>query len=161
MPRFIASLASLAAAALLALGNACAGTADARPIRYGEEPCDYCRMTISDPRFGAEAVTSTGKHQLFDSIECLAGFVVTQDSARVRGTWVTDWNRPGTLIPVAAAEFRRLRGAAGSPMGRGFVATARGSVPNGIAEPGPALAWADVVADVRAERDSAGPVHAR
>ena len=31
------------------------------PIRYGQDNCDFCKMTISDHRFGAEIVTKKGK----------------------------------------------------------------------------------------------------
>jgi hypothetical protein len=59
--------------------------------------------------------------------------------------WVSDYARPGTLLPVDGAEFRRLRGPAGSPMGAGLVATRRGAAPLALANAGPALAWADVL----------------
>jgi copper chaperone NosL len=131
--------------AVLVLTSACAPRGP-RPITYDAESCHYCRMTISDPRFGAEVLTSTGRPRTFDSIECLATFVASQATGAVRGVWVSDWNHPGTFVAVDSAEFRRVRGPAGSPMGEGWVATARGHAPDGLAIPGAPLRWTDVLA---------------
>ncbi len=150
--------APLLLAALLAA--ACAPRREARAIAYGEEPCAYCRMTISDARFGAELVTARGRVHAFDSVECLASYALANDTTGVR-VWVGDYNRPGTLLPVADAEFRRLAGAAGSPMGKGLVATRRGEAPRGAATTGEApMAWGEVLALVRREGMAAEVAHA-
>lgn len=136
---------------------ALAGCAPAgpRPIAYGTDACAECRMVASDPRFGAELVTAKGKLYVFDSIEYLATFAL-QAADAPRGLWVTDYDRPGTLLHVDSASFRRLSGAAGSPMGKGLVATRRGAVPRADgADAAPAMAWPDVLALLRAE-DMAG-----
>ena len=143
--RVVAAL-FLAFAALVALAACAPG--GPRPIEYGAEPCSYCRMTISDRRFGAELVTAKGKLHAFDSVECVAAFALAQD-APPRGVWVTDYNRPGALLAADSAEFRRLAGAAGSPMGKGLVATRRGEAPRG--SDAPPMAWDDVLATMRAE----------
>lgn len=139
-------------AGLLLLAAGCAPRAP-RPIAYGEEPCDECRMAISDARFGAELVTAKGRIYVFDSIECLGSFTLDQPEAP-RGLWVTDYNRPGTLLPVDSASFHQLTGAAGSPMGRGLVATRRGEGPRAGGSAGAdvasAMAWPDVLALLRA-----------
>jgi copper chaperone NosL len=138
----------LVALVLTALVSACAPRGP-RAIAYDAEACHYCRMTISDARFGAEALTSTGKTQTFDSIECLASFVASQASDAVRGVWVSDWNHPGTFLAADSAEFRRVSGPAGSPMGGGWVATAPRHAPNGLENAGTALRWSDVLASAR------------
>ena len=144
----LALVAGLLAALLALAGCAPAGP---RPIAYGEETCAECRMGISDARFGAELVTAKGKLFVFDSIECLASFALSQEEVP-RGIWVSDYDRPGTLLRVDSASFRRLSGAAGSPMGKGLVATRRGgTLPAGGADAAPAMSWRDVLALVRAE----------
>ncbi|NBC18911.1 MAG: hypothetical protein GVY18_16540 [Bacteroidetes bacterium] len=84
-------------------------TPEPEPIRYGQDECAYCRMAITDPRYGSELVTSTGKTYMFDSIECLAAHVQTtaQESPEieVHSLWVTDYTRPEHLIRVDAAAF--------------------------------------------------------
>ncbi len=44
------------------------------PIKTGRDSCTYCKMTISDVRFGAELVTNTGKIYKFDDIKCLTDY---------------------------------------------------------------------------------------
>ena len=107
--------------ALLALVAACGH--GPRPIAYGEDACAYCRMVVSDPRYGAEAVTATGKVQTFDSIECLAAYVVQAraSGAAIESTWVSDFARPGTLVPAAQARYVRVSGP-GSPLGKWLTA---------------------------------------
>ena len=125
-----------------------------RPIAYGQEHCGYCRMTVDDRRYAAEAITSTGKVHTFDSIECLAAYVGGGGAAR--GAWVSDVTRPGTLVSVDSARFWRL-GAGGSPMGKGLVATVAGTPPTAGAQ-GP-MDWAAVRALVAREGLRDEPAH--
>ncbi|MCX2743559.1 nitrous oxide reductase accessory protein NosL [Mangrovivirga sp. M17] len=46
-----------------------------QPINYGEDGCHYCKMTIVDSRYAAEAVTSKSKVYKFDAVECLLNFM--------------------------------------------------------------------------------------
>ena len=134
-----------------------------QPIAYGRDACDYCRMQISDPRYGAELVTTTGKVHTFDSIECLAAFYVqARTDGGERGVWVSDVARPGTLIPAGDAWFARRAGP-GSPMGLGLAAysadadTASLRASNGSAP----LRWRDVLAIVEQEGLQQGVPDAR
>jgi copper chaperone NosL len=155
-----AGAAKRAAAGTLLLAAAGCASAEARTIDYGAEPCAYCRMTVSDARFGAQVVTARGRVHVFDSAECAASYVQAGDTAGAR-VWVGDYNQPGTLVPVDGAEFRRLTGPAGSPMGKGLVATRRGEAPRGAATAGDApMAWRDVLALVRREGMAAEAAHA-
>jgi copper chaperone NosL len=100
---------------------ACVGTPP--PIEYGIQGCDYCRMEITDSRYGAQLVTTRGKVYAFDSIECLASFAETLPEDRIRSILVTDFSRPGTMIPVENARFYRDE-RRGGPMGAGLLAVA-------------------------------------
>ena len=85
------------------------------------KPCDYCRMTISDERFGGQLITRKGKAYAFDSIECLASFYVQQPAtAEMSKVWVADYANPGEWIPAASAVFARSE-AHQSPMGLNLV----------------------------------------
>lgn len=44
-------------------------------IRYGEEACQYCSMSIVDQRFGCEIVTNKNKVYKFDAVECMIHYV--------------------------------------------------------------------------------------
>ena len=92
-------------------------------INYGQDPCDYCKMTIADNKFGSELVTSKGKVYKFDSIECLAAYaqVNTGENASVKSMWVTDFNNAGTFVRVDNATIV-LSERQNSPMGVGLVA---------------------------------------
>ena len=115
------------------------------PIEYGSEGCDYCRMEITDPRYGAQLVTSTGKVHAFDSVECLASFAASMPADRTRAILVSDFANPGTMLPVEAARFHRDTRRSG-PMGGGILAVSRTADSTWVAHNvrGAALAWDEV-----------------
>ncbi|MBI3629900.1 MAG: nitrous oxide reductase accessory protein NosL, partial [Candidatus Rokubacteria bacterium] len=139
------------ALALLAVGLAGCEAGPA-PIAYGRAACAWCRMTISDPRFGAELVARRGKIYTFDSIECLAGFVASGQVAPgdVHSLWVTDFARPPKLVAAKDAVYLRA-GPPRSPMGMGLAAFAeRADLAHARAgSAGDELTWDRVVAGVR------------
>jgi copper chaperone NosL len=140
--------------ALLALLVAACGGGPP-PIAWGSDACDFCRMTITDRRFAAAAITATGRTVRFDALECLAGWEAAQPRPP-RAVWVTDATHPGTLIPAAGAEFYRA-GAVSAPMGQGFIAVAAGADPTvaGVAPGTAPLRW-PAVRDSLLARQPAG-----
>ena len=44
---------------------------DPRTVHYGEEVCERCKMIISDKRFAAQYITSSGESKKFDDIGCM------------------------------------------------------------------------------------------
>lgn len=138
-----------AAFAATALAVSACTAASVHPIAYdGTETCEYCRMVITDRRFGSEAMTVSGKAHKFDSIECLASYVAALDDlSRVRSLWVTDYAAPGTLIQAESARFARISDGPGSPMGLGLRAFA--TIPADTQ--GEILDWTAVLALVASE----------
>ena len=57
--------------------SSCGGKPE--PINYNNDECEFCRMQISDNRYGAELVTDKGKVYKFDSIECLIEFAMVKN----------------------------------------------------------------------------------
>jgi copper chaperone NosL len=115
-------------------------------IAYDADQCAYCRMEISDPRFGAELVTRRGRTVKFDSIECLLAFYKQAASANdVSSVWVSDFRHPGTLIIVASANFVDI-GVGRAPMGRGWAAVAsiKDAAQLGITDVGAIKRWSDL-----------------
>ena len=113
-----------AVAAVAALLLASCGTAGPRALVAGTDECAQCRMMITDPRFGAEVITRTGRVQTFDAIECAASYVAGADAGRVQSVWVSDFEHPGTWIAASEAVF--VTGATvASPMGRSLLALAK------------------------------------
>ena len=128
-----------------------------RPITYGRSECAWCRMTVSDARYGAVLRTAKGKQEVFDSVECLAEATLALDAqAQARASersWVTDSLRPGTLMPAWVARYLRGEGP-GSPMGKGFRAFA--SVADSEREQrrsgGVTMSWEEALAVIGGER---------
>ena len=104
-------------ATLLTLAVLACGGSGPRPVVLGEDECNYCRMEVTDARFAAEVITSTGRVHVFDSPECLAGYARGAEPGTVRALWVTDVEHPGTFVEAESAGYlldSSLRG----PMGR-------------------------------------------
>ena len=93
------------------------------PINYGKDACAFCKMVIVDAGFASELKTKTGKVYKFDSIECLAAFILAGivPKDKILMAWVSDFANKGKLIPVQKAKFLvspKLR----SPMGLNIAA---------------------------------------
>ena len=69
------------------------------PIKMGSDACIFCKMPISDKRFGAEAVTSKGKIYKFDDIGCMLEFVKSQKESFSRAHfYFTDFEANHSLL---------------------------------------------------------------
>ncbi|MCC7194798.1 MAG: nitrous oxide reductase accessory protein NosL [Gemmatimonadaceae bacterium] len=135
-------LALLAATAALACGPP-----SPRAIAFNEDACAYCKMTISDPRFGGEVVTRTGRVETFDSIDCMTAWIHGADTASIAGIYVLDFEHPGALVDVKAAGF--LRGiSVQAPMGNAIAAFATPGAAEGSRGVlgGSVVAWGDLLA---------------
>lgn len=77
------------------------------PIRIGKDQCDFCKMTISDKRFGAEIVTKKTKVFKFDDQHCVIQFLNEGKLASedIAGVYFTDFSIPHGLVNVKNAYF--------------------------------------------------------
>jgi copper chaperone NosL len=94
---------------------------DPEPILIGKDSCHYCKMNISDTRFGGEIITPKGKVYKFDSLECLYKFYNSSQNDLGDGTrlFLVNSLKTGHFIPAEEAyivENPHLR----SPMGKGY-----------------------------------------
>ena len=156
MTRYSRSLGMLLVAVLMA----CAPRGP-QPVAYGTENCDYCRMTISEPRFAAQVVTSTGKARKFDSIECLVSYYLeSRSTGVVKSVWVTDYRKPGSFIAAEDAVYLR-GGHAHSPMGLGLMAFSKSENAAALAKEfgGAPLRWSDVLTLVEGQRKTMTAAH--
>lgn len=122
-------------------------SSEPQPIYFGEDNCSYCRMLISDSRYGAELVTGKGKAYKFDSVECLAAYTLEgKKGSKDTGTlWVVNFARPGELTPAEKASY--LHSAElGSPMGMNLTAFAGLKDAESVAQKyaGEIVRWNDV-----------------
>jgi copper chaperone NosL len=85
-------------------------------INYNEDECAFCKMKISDRRFGAELVTTKGKVYKYDSAECLLRTLAEDERNKYRYILVTDFLQPAELIDATEATFLVSPGRP-SPMG--------------------------------------------
>lgn len=134
---------------VLVLTAASACSPQPQPIAWGEDVGDFCRMVIVDQRYGAELVTNRGRVYKFDSVECLAGFLLAMDdTGAVHSLWVTPFQSPGDLIRIEDAIF--LHSATlKSPMGANLTAFRTDAItPEGLVSSfgGEVLDWAGVLA---------------
>lgn len=120
------------------------------PIPLGSAECQHCHMTITDPRFAAELVTTRHRTRMFDDAGCLAAFVASGDvpAREIASLWVSDYLTPGALLPAETALFVRsdsLR----TPMNSRVVAVGRREGADSLAYAlgGVVLSWREVLAD--------------
>ncbi|MDP4263413.1 MAG: nitrous oxide reductase accessory protein NosL [Bacteroidota bacterium] len=66
----------------------------------GKDHCDFCKMTVSDNRFGAEVITKKGKAYKFDDAHCLLSFLKADgfDHKQVKEIYFTDFSDDHSLI---------------------------------------------------------------
>jgi len=90
----------------------------AEKINLGKDQCAECKMTIVDPKFGAEILTKKGKAYKFDDTHCIAAFLERRgvELSNIYHVFFVDYNGKNELVDVDSAEFvvsSRLK----SPMG--------------------------------------------
>ena len=126
---------------------ACAAPAP-RPIVYGTDQCAHCHMTVADPRYAAELVTSTGKVLVFDDIGCLGAYLASGAVApgAAQSTWAHHYLAPAEWVPAGDLSFVRSE-MFHTPMGSGLVALAHPLVADSIraAVRGGRLDWPQVL----------------
>ena len=74
-------------------------------IDFGKDHCAYCKMSISDPKFGAELVTAKGKVFKFDALECMVPSMQQQDDTEYAHILAIAYDVPGVLHPVDSMHF--------------------------------------------------------
>lgn len=71
-------------------------------IRYGQDQCVYCKMTISDPRFGTQIMSTKGRAYNFDDLQCMIAFVKAGDLAEseIAEFYLPDYSNDNQLLPA-------------------------------------------------------------
>lgn len=90
---------------LLIVFAACSQEPD--KFNYGKDTCAECKMTIMDPKFGAQIVTKKGRKYKFDDVHCLAKFLERRgvDLGNISQTVFVNYNNKEEFIKVEEAEF--------------------------------------------------------
>ncbi|MGZ5243351.1 MAG: nitrous oxide reductase accessory protein NosL [Bacteroidia bacterium] len=126
------------------------GPTKPEPLNFGKDGCAFCKMTIIDPKFGAEMITQKGKIFKFDAVECMInfeakGYVKREDIA---GYYVIDASGKG-LITVAEADFMHSEKFP-SPMGANISAFSKSPENDKIISSynGKKLDWQQVISEI-------------
>jgi copper chaperone NosL len=100
-------LKPLAVAALLICLTMTSCTPQAEKIVYGKDNCAECKMTIMDPKFGGEIVTTKGKVFKFDDAHCIAVFLERRgvELSDIHETLFAQYEAPHDFVKVQQAEF--------------------------------------------------------
>jgi len=78
---------------------------ESKPINYGTDACDFCKMSIVDQIHGAEIVTSKGKVYKFDAIECMINYSDEMSKEQPQLFLTNHYHTPKELINAETASF--------------------------------------------------------
>ena len=126
-----------------------------RPIEYGVDDCDYCKMIIMDQRYGSELVTDKGKVYTFDAAECLIEYLQynTDIADAAMFLLVTPYTDPNHLIDARTAVYLVSKQMP-SPMGAYLTAFADRKVAEEFqsAKGGVLYTWEELYKDLKSIR---------
>jgi copper chaperone NosL len=85
---------------LLAIITLASCGSEPEPINYGHDECEFCRMLVTDNKYGAELVTDKGKIYKFDSIECMIEFSLVKNTLGDTNNklLITRFDNPDNLV---------------------------------------------------------------
>lgn len=88
------------------------------PLSYNHDACHFCKMTLTDKKYGAEIVTQKNKIYKFDDINCMIHFLENGevDHHEIAYQLVTDYSNPDRGLINAADAFYLLSDQLRSPM---------------------------------------------
>ncbi|HSF46720.1 MAG TPA: nitrous oxide reductase accessory protein NosL, partial [Chitinophagaceae bacterium] len=134
-----------AAALLVLIMTSC--SAQPEPLKMGVDACDFCKMTLTDAKFGAELLTKKGRISRFDDIHCLTKYMALGNFATsdLKSVWLVDYTGKGKLIEAEKALLLKsstLR----SPMGGNIAAFSSSVALESVKKnnPGEILSWKDI-----------------
>lgn len=101
--------------------QACQSKLTPKPIKYGVDQCAYCKMTVSDARFGTQLISKKGRVYNFDDVQCMIAYVKEQkiEKDAVAAFYLPDFESKNLVI--AEEMFYLKSEALKSPM-RGNIA---------------------------------------
>jgi copper chaperone NosL len=75
------------------------------PFVLGKDNCYLCKMTITDPKYGGELVTTKGKVYKFDDIDCLLSYVkaAEYDKKLVKDIYLVDYAGAHKFVKAESA----------------------------------------------------------
>lgn len=128
-----------------------------KPIEYGADACEYCKMTIVDQQHGAEVVTKKGRAYKFDAIECMVNYAEQQGQDQFALFLINDYVQPGQLIDATGSTYL-ISESIPSPMGAFLSGFANGQNARTIqqAKGGALFTWEELLTQ-RRQKGRLGP----
>ena len=80
-------------------------TKEAEPIKLNSDACEFCKMKISDGKFGAELITNKGRIYKFDDLNCMIAFNKSNEKIKMNQHFVNDYEANNQLIDATTAWF--------------------------------------------------------
>lgn len=76
-------------------------------FKPGTDNCHFCKMGITDTRFGAELITKKGKIYKFDDLICMARFLQTgtEKAEKISGTYTVLFDQPNEFVETKNASL--------------------------------------------------------
>jgi copper chaperone NosL len=134
-----------ATAMIILLMSSC--SAQPEPLKMGVDACDFCKMTLTDPKFGAELITKKGRIYRFDDIHCVTKYMAAGNFSKtdLKSVWLVDYANNATFIEAEKANLLKaemLR----SPMGGNIAAFSSRQHLEAIQKryPGEVVAWKNI-----------------
>ena len=109
---------AVAASTLLLMFGLQSCSSGPQPISFGKDACHFCKMIITDQRFGAELVTDKYKIYKFDDTHCIVSFLKSGElqQTQIADIYLVDYSQQGQLVK-ATESFLFQSDALRSPMG--------------------------------------------
>ena len=89
--------------------------------------CTFCKMSVVDGKFAAQAVSKKGKVFVFDAIECMIPFIQANKDTEFAHLLVCSFDRPNELIGAPQATYL-ISEKIPSPMGQNLSAYTERSI---------------------------------
>lgn len=99
---------------------ACTKNDKAVPLNFGKDQCDFCKMTISNPKFGAELITDKGRVLKYDAAECMVN-QLNKEKTKYQKLYAISFDDPKQLKEVSTLHFL-ISSDFRSPMGANLAA---------------------------------------
>lgn len=116
-------------------------------INVGVDACTFCKMTISDLRFGSEYVTKKGRVYLFDDMKCMLDYISSNsvNKSDLKAIYLPDFSNKGNLIVASEMQILHSKELK-SPMGGNYAAFNKMEDLNTVKQqyPGDIVKWEEI-----------------
>lgn len=116
------------------------------PLGYGKDNCAGCTMTLTDPHYGCEYITTKGKVFKFDDMNCMIGFL--RKAPASGKPLLIDFNSPNHFLDADKAvilKHQNLRSPMNSHLGAFTSRETADAINKELGSGGKILSWSQVM----------------